>query len=342
MSKHKPNFLSKPLSADKAAQLSKTIAEFEKQAGAAVQAAPRFFADAGKKLPIETPLQTLKSAAALADAGITEGEVFENVIKAATWHNIGDKVEKVFQEVFAKKAAESSKREEDLEKALEEACALVYRDDTGKLRGCYRIKNASDISYSSDLLADDIIKKRLPSDIARMCARKMVKKAEELGAEDVLHPVVVRLGEERLPDYEFAKEMLPAVCGNPSAAEIGNDIIEAMSAAENRGENPEEFLGLIAALQEAVPVKTDLASLIFSGPRINDIRDEAKNIVIIKNVPVPRQAVLEVAIPEDMLSAQEMMYLAKVLDAIEAGESRLPGLPDYLADILLKALIGKL
>lgn len=305
------------------------------------------FADQRLKLhPIHTKEAAVLSGIYLQGSGLGETEQMQHVKQAAEIFGVSEDLNKILLQmdsVLEKKAAENSPAEKEY--------AMLVEGEGESITALYPINNEVQVCKSAQALYNDFMGGKFPADWAHTAAVTLVKKANELGIErnDLPERIWV-LGTERLPNFEVAVKM--AKCrdydgADSESSELYQEIVKAAAADPDK---LEDYLKLWADLDMAqgIGYKETFTpqEAFYSGAALSDLEKAASNVVIVKDVMVPKQQFAKLS--TDTVQASFREEIADVVQSIVKLASEDPALAtQYVGvldaenqDILIELLLG--
>lgn len=251
----------------------------------------RSFADELNRLfPIHTKAACALSAICFYGKGYADVRIERAIEKAAAAHGIND-----LHAEICKALSPTIKLANRAQPQY--ALAIQDEDDT---RYFYPIDTEVDLTESARWLTKDANAQHLPLSFVRTAAMAMVKRAAALGmeAERILPPEVVAIGEDRIVDFERAKQALESrrlYCGvDDDGMKLYHDTLESAKAAYHRDEPLDEYLEVVRIIDDANRVKysaliRDPHQVFYAGPLRSEVEKFATEVIFVGDVPVPSE-----------------------------------------------------
>lgn len=246
------------------------------------------FADQRLKLhPIHTKEAAVLSGIYLQGSGLGESAQMQHVKQAAEIFGVSEDLNKILTQMSSvlEKSASAS--------APEKEYAMLVEKEDESITALYPISNEVQVCKSAQDLYNDFVHGKFPSDWAHSAAVAIVKKASELQIDrnDIPERIWV-LGTERLPDFDVAIKM--AKCRDYDGADSDSSELyqEIAKAAAADPENLDSYLKLWADLDmtQGIGYKETFTpqEAFYSGPALLELEKAASNVVIVRDVMVPK------------------------------------------------------
>lgn len=246
------------------------------------------FADQHLKLhPVHTKEAAVLSGIYLQGSGLGDSKQMQHVKQAAAIFGVSEDLNKILTQMSSvlEKKANSNTGDKEY--------AMLVENENKSITALYPISNEVQVCKSARELYNDFVYGKFPADWAHSAAVAIVKKATTLNIDrnDMPERIWV-LGTERLPDFDVAIKM--AKCrdydgADTESSELYQDIVKAASADP---ENLDDYLKLWADLDmtQGIGYKETFTpqEAFYTGPTLRDLEKAASNVVIVKDVMVPK------------------------------------------------------